>query len=74
MELVEIKNRIQNAVENLPPDKLEIVLEFLEDLQKAGEWDEWDHQIAKDLDKGDLDFLIQEADEALHDKDIELWP
>ncbi len=35
-------------------------------MQKAGELDEWDQQIVRDFDEGNLDFLIREADEALH--------
>ncbi len=37
MELVEIKSNIQNAIEELSPDKLEIVLEFLRELRETGE-------------------------------------
>ena len=32
MELVEIRNRIQDAIKKLPPQKLGIALDFLEDL------------------------------------------
>ncbi|QTA92707.1 hypothetical protein [Desulfonema magnum] len=74
MEVTEMRTRRQHTVEKLSPDKLESVLKFLEDLQKAGDRDEWDRQIAKDFDEGNLDFLIREADEALHDQDIRSWP
>jgi len=74
MEIAEMKSRIQHTIDKLPPDKLESVLKFLEDLQKAGDRDEWDRQITRDFDEGNLDFLIREADEALHDKDIQPRP
>lgn len=37
MELVEIKNKIQNTIKELPPQKLEIALDFLEDLKQSDE-------------------------------------
>ncbi|MGB9498410.1 MAG: hypothetical protein ACKVE4_01385 [Dissulfuribacterales bacterium] len=37
MELVEIKNRIQDTIKRLPPQKLEIALDFLEDLKQSDE-------------------------------------
>lgn len=37
MELAEIKNDIQNMIGKLSPDKLEIALEFLKELQETGE-------------------------------------
>ena len=37
-------------------------------------WDDWDRQIAEDFDQGRLDFLMQEADEALNKGDIQQWP
>ena len=37
MELVEIKNKIQNAIMGLPPQKLKIALDFLEDLKQSNE-------------------------------------
>ena len=37
MESIEIINRIQDAVKMLPPKKLEIALDFLEDLKISDE-------------------------------------
>ena len=37
MELVEIKNRIQDTIKRLPPQKLGIALDFLEDLKQSDE-------------------------------------
>jgi hypothetical protein len=37
MELSEIKNKIEVAIKGLPPQKLKIALEFLEDLQRSDE-------------------------------------
>ena len=37
MELAEILSRIQDAVKMLPPQKLEIALDFLEDLKISDE-------------------------------------
>ena len=37
MEAITIKNKIKNTIEELPPEKLKIVLDFLEDLQRSDE-------------------------------------
>ncbi|MBU1053107.1 MAG: hypothetical protein KKC46_04660 [Proteobacteria bacterium] len=37
MELSEIKNKIEGAIKSLPPQKLKIALDFLEDLQQSDE-------------------------------------
>jgi hypothetical protein len=37
MELIEIKNKIQNTIRELPPQKLKIALDFLEDLKQSNE-------------------------------------
>ncbi len=37
MELVEIRNRIQDTIKRLPPQKLGIALDFLEDLKQSDE-------------------------------------
>ena len=37
MELIEIKNKIQNTIKGLPPQKLKIALDFLEDLKQSNE-------------------------------------
>jgi hypothetical protein len=37
MELSEIKNKIEGAINALPPQKLIIALDFLEDLQRTDE-------------------------------------
>ena len=37
MELIEIKNKIQNTIRGLPPQKLKIALDFLEDLKQSNE-------------------------------------
>ncbi|HHC24241.1 MAG TPA: hypothetical protein ENK58_02325 [Desulfobacterales bacterium] len=72
--LAEMKSRIQHTIDKFLPDELESVLKFLKDLQKAGGRDEWDRQIARDFDEGNLDFLIREADAAMENKDIQPWP
>ncbi len=46
MEIAEMKSRIHHTVDKLPPDKLESLLVFLEDLQRVGDRDEWDRQDA----------------------------
>ena len=35
MEAIEIKNKIRNAIEGLPPKKLKMALDLLEDLQRS---------------------------------------
>jgi hypothetical protein len=37
MELTEMKNKIHNTVNALPPQKLKIALDFLQDLQRTDE-------------------------------------
>ena len=37
MELTEIKNKIEGAIKALPPQKLKIALDFLEDLKISDE-------------------------------------
>ena len=37
MELTEIRNKIQNTIRELPPQKLKVALDFLEDLQRSDE-------------------------------------
>jgi hypothetical protein len=37
MEHIEIKHKIENAIKGLPPQKLKIALDFLEDLQRSDE-------------------------------------
>ncbi len=37
MELTEIKNKIHNTVNELPPQKLKVALDFLQDLQRTDE-------------------------------------
>jgi len=37
MELVEIRNRIKDTIKRLPPQKLGIALDFLEDLKRSDE-------------------------------------
>ena len=37
MELTEIKNKIEGAIKALPPQKLKIALDFLEDLKVSDE-------------------------------------
>ncbi len=37
MELSEIKNKIEGAIKELPPQKLKIALDFLEDLKISDE-------------------------------------
>ena len=37
MELTEIKNKIHNTINELPPQKLKVALDFLEDLQRSDE-------------------------------------
>jgi hypothetical protein len=37
MELTEIKNKIHNTVNELPPQKLKVALDFLQDLQQTDE-------------------------------------
>ncbi|MDY6974156.1 MAG: hypothetical protein SV775_17855 [Thermodesulfobacteriota bacterium] len=37
MELSEMKNKIEGAIKALPPQKLKIALDFLEDLQVSDE-------------------------------------
>ena len=37
MELSEIKHKIQDTIKELPPQKLKIALDFLEDLQRSEE-------------------------------------
>ena len=37
MELIEIKNKIHNAIEGMPLKKLMIALDFLQDLQRSDE-------------------------------------
>lgn len=37
MEAITIKNKIKNTIEKLSPEKLKIVLDFLEDLQRSDE-------------------------------------
>ena len=37
MEISEIKTKIENTVETLPPQKLKIALDFLEDLKRTDE-------------------------------------
>lgn len=37
MEPIEIKNKIHNTIEGLPPRKLEIALAFLQDLRRSDE-------------------------------------
>ena len=37
MEISDIKNRIEVAIKALPPQKLKIALDFLEDLQRSDE-------------------------------------
>ena len=37
MDLSEIKNKIEGAIKALPPQKLKIALDFLEDLQRSDE-------------------------------------
>lgn len=37
MELSEIKNKIEGAIKALPPQKLKIALDFLEDLKRSDE-------------------------------------
>ncbi|CAB1084409.1 hypothetical protein D1AOALGA4SA_11933 [Olavius algarvensis Delta 1 endosymbiont] len=37
MELTEIKNKIHNTVNDLPPQKLIVALDFLQDLQRTDE-------------------------------------
>jgi len=37
MELTEIKNKIHNTVNDLPPQKLIVALDFLQDLQQTDE-------------------------------------
>ena len=37
MELSEIKHKIQDTIKELPPQKLKIALDFLEDLQSSEE-------------------------------------
>lgn len=61
MKLAEMKNRIQHTVAKLPPAKLEFALEFLEDLQKAGDRNKWDLRTARDSDEGSSDFPIRET-------------
>jgi hypothetical protein len=35
MELMEIRNKIQDAIKGLPPQKLKVALDFLEDLKQS---------------------------------------
>ena len=37
MELTEIKNKIHNTVNELPPQKLKVALDFLQDLQRTND-------------------------------------
>jgi PHD/YefM family antitoxin component YafN of YafNO toxin-antitoxin module len=37
MELSEIKSKIEDTIKTLPPDKLKIVLDLLEDLKRTDE-------------------------------------
>jgi len=37
MESIEIKNKILNTIEELPPEKLKMALDLLEDLQRSDE-------------------------------------
>lgn len=37
MGTVEIKNKIHNAINEMPPEKLDAVLSFLEDLRRSSE-------------------------------------
>lgn len=37
MELMEIKDRLHNTINVLPPQKLKIALDFLEDLKRSDE-------------------------------------
>lgn len=37
MELMEIRSKIQDAIKGLPPQKLKVALDFLEDLKQSDE-------------------------------------
>ena len=51
---------IQQAIEALSPDDYVRIRDWLEEAA----WDDWDRQIAADIEAGRLDHLVEQAKEA----------
>jgi hypothetical protein len=48
---------IQSAIKSLPKEELAELLHWM----RERDWEDWDRQLASDIEAGKLDFLKQEA-------------
>ena len=55
--LMQTVEEIQHAIESLSEDDFERIRRWISE----ADWDDWDRQMAKDIEAGKLDFLVAEA-------------
>jgi hypothetical protein len=61
---------IESAIDRLPPDEYQRVIEWLRARHEAG----WDEQIDRDSSAGKLDFLFTEAETESAQGHLRDWP
>ena len=67
--LMQTVEEIQHAIQSLSEDDFERIRRWIWE----ADWDDWDRQMAKDIEAGTLDFLVAEAmDERDHGLLIDL--